>query len=87
LLNKVGIEDLVIVKDLMGEVQVTVQSGENLRTALVKFSLQDVDTLPVVDQDDPKKLVGVLRKGDLVSMYDRKLFDRNLTTRESTASR
>lgn len=70
LITKRGLEDLVIVKDVMPGYTQT------LTSALQKFGLQDVEALPVVDRENPKKLVGVLKRSDIITFYNRKLLER-----------
>jgi len=43
---------------------------ETIGVALRRMSGRDVGRLPVVDRDDPRRLLGVLRRVDLVRAYD-----------------
>jgi chloride channel protein, CIC family len=43
---------------------------ESIGTALRRMSLRDIGRLPVVDREDPCRMVGVLRRTDLVRAYD-----------------
>jgi len=76
LITKRGLEDLVIVKDVMPGYVQTLTEDETLASALQKFGLQDVEALPVVDKENPRKLVGVLKRSDIVTFYNRKLLER-----------
>jgi len=42
---------------------------ETLNEALKRFGVRDVGRLPVVDRADPRRVVGLLRRGDIVSTY------------------
>lgn len=76
LITKRGLEDLVIVKDVMPGYVQTLTEDETLASALQKFGLQDVEALPVVDKENPRKLVGVLKRSDIVTFYNKKLLER-----------
>jgi len=76
LITKRGLENLVIVKDVMPGYLQTLTEDETLASALQKFGLQDVEALPVVDKQDPKKLVGVLKRSDIITFYNRRLLER-----------
>jgi len=35
-----------------------------------------VEALPVVERQNPTKLVGILKRGDVISYYNRKLIEK-----------
>ena len=76
LITKRGLDDLVIVKDVVSSNPLTLFPDETLINALQKFGLQDVEALPVVERHNPKKLVGVLKRGDVILYYNRKLIEK-----------
>jgi CIC family chloride channel protein len=43
---------------------------ETLNMALRRMSRRDVGRLPVVDRENPRKLLGVLRRADVIRAYD-----------------
>jgi len=43
---------------------------ETLSAALSRMSRRDIGRLPVVARDNPRKLVGVLRRADIIHAYD-----------------
>jgi CIC family chloride channel protein len=49
----------------------TVTPEENLDQALRKLSAIGVSQLPVVDQDNPRKVIGTLHNKDINAAYDR----------------
>lgn len=49
---------------------------ETLDDALRHFGAMGVGRLPVVDRRDPKKLLGVLRRGDVIRTYSHALVDK-----------
>ncbi len=44
--------------------------GETLSDALLRMSYRDVGRLPVVDRNYPRKLLGVLRRADVIHAYE-----------------
>ncbi|MFN8471776.1 MAG: chloride channel protein [Anaerolineae bacterium] len=44
--------------------------GESIGSALRRMSVRDIGRLPVVARDNPHRLLGVLRRSDLVRAYD-----------------
>ena len=45
--------------------------GENLNAAVERFSLKDIDEIPVVSRDDPKKVVGMVSRRDVITAYNK----------------
>jgi CIC family chloride channel protein len=66
-----NLENLVIVKELATQDVVTVSIDDNLYTALQRVASKDFSILPVVDPDDPRKLLGVLNRRDIMSAYNK----------------
>jgi CIC family chloride channel protein len=54
------------VKDVMASKLIVTYSDENLQRALAKMMLHRVDHLPVVDRKNPKQLVGILTRTDIM---------------------
>jgi CIC family chloride channel protein len=55
---------------------------ESLEDALAHLSAQDFAVIPVVDRRDPRRLVGVLRRSDILRAYSRSLADLTRLTRQ-----
>jgi len=72
------LEDLVIVKDIMSTNVPTITLDENLGSALSKFGMRDFDGLPVVDKHNPKKLLGILKRSDIISFYNKRLLEQEV---------
>ena len=48
----------------------SVYPDETVGTALRRMAPRDISRLPVVSRDDPRHLVGVVRRNDIVRAYD-----------------
>ena len=76
------LKDIVLVADLMTREVITVSAGDNLETAFALFEENRISFLPVVDEADQGKVVGILKKDDLLQAYrERVLMDRSLSCR------
>lgn len=68
-----NIYSLIIANDLLGHDEITVTPSDTLAEALMKFSIGDVSELPVVDEINPNKIVGVLSRISLMHRYQQEL--------------
>ena len=60
-------------RDVMTWPVITLLQSDDLNTALRRFTLLNVDELPVVDAEDSLKVLGVVRREDLIAAYNKKL--------------
>ncbi len=68
-----AIIDLLIAKEIATEEVLTVTPQDDLSIALRKFTLKDINDLPVVSPDDPQHILGMINRKDLFDAYDRRL--------------
>jgi CIC family chloride channel protein len=66
-----GLEDLLIVRDLMSRNVITVTERDDLHTALERIGSRNIESLPVVDVHDRRHVVGMLSRRDVVTAYNR----------------
>ncbi len=64
------IEELVIMKDIMITDIISTTLQEDLNTALLKLTQKNIDALPVVDENDPERLFGLIYRRDIISFYN-----------------
>ena len=67
---------LIIASDMATRDLITVTREENLYQALQKFGHKDIDMLPVIEKAEPTKLIGVLRRGDVMAFYNKRLVEK-----------
>jgi len=67
------IKEIVTVGELATEDVLTLTPEDNLADALHHFAEMDIDEIPVVATDNPRKVVGMLRRGDVISIYNREI--------------
>ncbi|MBA4032245.1 MAG: chloride channel protein [Planctomyces sp.] len=66
---------LAIARDVMTTELIKLTSEDDLNTAMKRFTQLNVEEIPVVETSDPKRLLGMLRRKDVLSAYNRKLFE------------
>lgn len=57
------------IKDVSSNKLIVTYGDETLYNALHKMVERDIGRLPVVDRDNPKKLIGILTKSDIIVAY------------------
>ncbi|MBF0542086.1 MAG: chloride channel protein [Nitrospirae bacterium] len=67
------IKQVVTAGQLSTEDVVVINSTDNLNEALEKLSMMDLDEMPVVDVFAHKKVLGMIRKSDILSTYNYEL--------------
>jgi CIC family chloride channel protein len=73
--------DLVIAKDIMTEDVIMLTTDENLYDAMGKFGIKDIGQLPVVERDNPKRVVGMLKRTDMILAYNNAVLRRSIERR------
>lgn len=65
-----GDQSELLVRDIATLNMVTVYQDETVGTALRRMAPRDLSRLPVVDRRNPRQLLGVVRRNDIVRAYD-----------------
>jgi len=74
-----NLKDLVLAKELATQNVVTVSIEDNLATALEKITADDFSILPVVSQDNPLKLLGILTRRNILEAYDQAVIKKAIS--------
>ena len=75
-ITRTGLDTLVIAADICHTHPTRAYPNETLDDALKKIAARDLPVIPVVESEGGKKLVGLLKKGDIYSAYNRKVIDK-----------
>lgn len=67
--------NLAIARDVMTSPFVQVSPGDDLNTALQRFTALNLDELPVIDKSDPGRLLGFLRRKETIAAYNRRILE------------
>jgi len=75
---------LAVARDIMVTDVVSVTPDDDLNTALQRFTSLNLDELPVLDPEDPGKLLGMLRRKETIAAYNRRLMEHKQLTADET---
>lgn len=64
---------LVLASEIMTRQVVTITAGQNLETAFELFEGRHISTLPVVAEEDGRRVLGVLKKNTLIQAYNQNI--------------
>ncbi|MDL1964201.1 MAG: chloride channel protein [Deltaproteobacteria bacterium] len=64
------IEQLVVMQDIATSDIIVATASEDLNSVLRKFTIKNIDSLPVVKNDDHGILVGMLNRREVISFYN-----------------
>lgn len=67
------IEELVVVRDIATTDMITTTLKDDLHTVLTKFTRKNLENLPVVNEKNPSKLLGMLRRKEVIDFYNKKI--------------
>jgi len=69
LFNK-EIDDLVLMKDIARTDVITTNPSEDLNSVLKKFTVRNIDSLPVVSEADSSTMLGMLNRREVIQFYN-----------------
>ncbi len=67
------IEHLVVMKDIGTSDIIVATQSDDLNTALQKFTIKNIDSLPIVKDDDHQILIGMLNRREVISFYNQQI--------------
>jgi chloride channel protein, CIC family len=67
------VEELIVVKDIAMQRIITTSLSEDLSVVMQKFTEKNIDQLPVIHEDDPGLLLGMLSRRDVIAVYNHRL--------------
>jgi len=65
--------DALVIKDIAQREIIYTVPSENLDDVLIKFTIKNLNEIPVVDEKDHTKLLGMLTRREVISLYNRRL--------------
>ncbi|MDH5561481.1 MAG: chloride channel protein [Deltaproteobacteria bacterium] len=78
ILQETGLEHLVIMRELAETELIKLFPHDNLSTAMQKFGIKDIEVIPVVDSSDQEKLLGIIKRKDVIDAYNKAVIMRDL---------
>lgn len=73
------IEHLVVMKDIGTSEIIKTTPAEDLNSVLKKFTTKNIDSLPVVHEEDNGKLIGMLNRREVIAFYNQKVAEIKTT--------
>lgn len=73
-----ALEPVLVANDIANFELASVTPDENLDVVIRLFARKNLDELPVVDPDDPGKLIGSVHRADVVDAYNTEITKRDL---------
>lgn len=67
--------NLAVARDVMTSNVVSVAPDDDLNTALKRFTALNLDELPVFDPNEPGKLLGMIRRKEVIAAYNQRLME------------
>lgn len=68
-----GIGQLVLMKDIGTSEIITTSPSDDLNSVLRKFTVKNIDSLPVVRDEDPRELIGMLNRREVIAYYNQRV--------------
>ena len=68
-----GLEHLILMKDIATSDIIVTTPDEDLNTVLKKFTVKNIDSVPVVRADDHGVLIGMLNRREVIAFYNEKI--------------
>lgn len=73
-----GLEHLVVMKELAETNLIKLFPHDSLADAIKKFGVKDIETIPVVDPINDRKLLGVVKRKDVIDAYNKGILLKQL---------
>lgn len=80
MLDKDNLENLLIATDLMRKTSLFVTLEDNCGNALDKLTNSNLEGIPVIDNQENKRLIGMLWKKDILDEYQKEIERREITS-------
>ena len=78
------IEKLVVMQDIANPEIIVATPEDDLNSVLHKFTMKNIDSLPVVEADDPRQLIGMLRRREVIAFYNEKIQTLKQSSRQES---
>ena len=69
------IEHLVVMKDIAISDIIVTTPADDLNSVLPKFTIKNINSLPVVQEDDHNILIGMLNRREVIAFYNQRISD------------
>ncbi|MEZ4745158.1 MAG: chloride channel protein [Calditrichia bacterium] len=74
------LEHILVAHDLLMPIRHYFTPNDRLDIVMKAFGEMNIDQLPVVDEQNEKRLIGTISKNDVIEIYNRQVFKRDMVT-------
>ncbi len=67
------LDPVVIMKDVARKDIITTTPSEDINSLLKKFTIRNIDRIPVVKDDDPRQFLGMISRREVINFYNHSL--------------
>ncbi len=67
------LKDILVIKDIARRDVITTHPSEDINTVLRKFTIRNIDQLPVVADNDPHRFLGMISRREVINFYNQRL--------------
>ncbi len=67
------LRDLLLIKDIARRDVITTHPSEDIHSVMRKFTIRNIDQLPVVAEEDPQHFLGMLSRRQVINYYNKLL--------------
>jgi CIC family chloride channel protein len=67
------LKDILRAKNIISRNVIVLTPDDNLNTAIEKFAMKDIGEIPVVSVSNKRKIVGMLKRGDVITAYNKEM--------------
>ena len=69
---------LIVAEDIAAKDVITTHPDENLNEVMKKFGRLNIEEIPVMEREDSRKVVGMVKRKDVIDAYNREMITREL---------
>lgn len=73
------VKDIVKAGEIMTETVISLRPGDDLNRAMEKFSMKDIEEIPVLDEQDERKVLAMIRHKDIIAAYNKEVLKETIT--------
>jgi chloride channel protein, CIC family len=77
------LENLVVMKDIAETDLIKIYPHDSLTVATKRFGIKDIATIPVVDPKDDQKVLGILKRKDVIDAYNKGILMREISRQKN----
>ena len=82
-----NLKNFIVAQDIAKPNYIVVNENNTLDYAIKEFGKENIDEIPVVSEDNPRKILGTIWRVDVIDAYNREILRRDLAGEVSSSMR